>query len=281
MMRKTMILLLALLLCFGALAEEVWMPSPWTETTPEGLMETLGLEFGVPEGAEAVVWLMWEAEALAEMQFTWNGIGYTARIMPAAEFTDISGLYYEGWTEEECAIGWCEGKIKSVAMEYGEVHLCLWYDLVPGLMYSVSAVASAGETVDIAAMAEQVYLVTQGDADGDETSVYALLEACIGYEGTAGGSLKEAAAACALAEFAQNWSGDRAELEAAAQLPEELTVNIKSMEALMHEAFADYEAVEGLFDDAGVGERMQALIETEGAETKFTELCLAIAEIAG
>ena len=45
-----------MLLTFTGLAETPveGMPNPWLDTTAEGLMEALGVEFKVPEGAENV-----------------------------------------------------------------------------------------------------------------------------------------------------------------------------------------------------------------------------------
>ena len=101
--------LLALTLA-GAWAE-VGMPNPWTETTAEGVMEALGLELGVPEGATDVAWRMLEEAQLAEMTFTWYEQDYTARVKPTDAFEDISGLYYEWPQEMECTVG---GRCKGV-----------------------------------------------------------------------------------------------------------------------------------------------------------------------
>ena len=144
----------------------VGMSNPWTETSAEGLMEALGLGFTVPEGAENVSYYMLEEEDLAEMEFDLDGMTYTARIRPAAEWTDISGMYYE-WdnTMEDFTIGHCpawEGR--AVAGE-GTADLCLWFDIVPGLMYSLSTVSEDDlDGFDLTAIAAQVYAPVQGDS---------------------------------------------------------------------------------------------------------------------
>lgn len=140
--------------------------NPWTDTTADGLMEALGLEFTVPEGAENVCFRMLKDESLAEMDFDLDGMTYTARIQPDAEWTDISGMYYE-WenTQEDITIGgrpaW-EGRATD-----GEdtADLCLWFDAVPGLMYSLGTVGEGDlDGFDLTAIAEQIFTPVQGDA---------------------------------------------------------------------------------------------------------------------
>lgn len=160
MKRLAALALILALLCPAALAA-VGMANPWTETTAEALMQALGVQFGVPEGAEDIVYRMLEPENLAEMRFSWRGTEYVARIKPAAEFEDISGFCYSWNVEEVSAIGWCEGRILGT----DGATVCLWYDAAPGLMYSVSAAAPADAEVDILTVAQMVYLPAQGEAE--------------------------------------------------------------------------------------------------------------------
>lgn len=166
MKRLTALVLVLAWLCFAGLAEDMMRTAnPWTLTTAEELMQTLGVEFGVPEDAENVVYRMLESENLAEMQFGWRDAEYSARIKPAAVFEDISGFYYRWNAEETCEIGWCEGRI----MRTDEATVCLWYDAAPGLMYSVGTVAPADAEVDIRALAEMIYIPTQGEVEQKST----------------------------------------------------------------------------------------------------------------
>ena len=157
-----------MLLSFSAFAETpgAGMPNPWTETTAEGLMEALGLEFIVPEGAENVTYRMLKDEALAEMEFDLDGMRYTARIQPAVEWTDISGMYYE-WenTLEDITIGGRAAWEGRAADGDHTADLCLWFDVVPGLMYSLGTVGEGDlDGFDLTAVAEQIYAPVQGDA---------------------------------------------------------------------------------------------------------------------
>ena len=170
-MKKTIILILAaalvLALCAAAGGETTeGMPNPWREVTAEELEQSLGVAFGIPEGAENISYAMIEGEGLAEMRFTWYEMDYTARIKPAAAFEDISGLYYDTWDyEDDCTVGYCEGRVMRAHDDEGMVDLCLWYDVAPGLMYSVSAGGRDLDGFDILAAADALFVPMQGDAD--------------------------------------------------------------------------------------------------------------------
>ena len=163
----TVAVALALALCAAAGCEaSVGMANPWREVTAEELLQTLGFGFGIPEGAENVSYAIIEDEGLAEMRFTWYDMDYTARMKAAVEFEDISGLYYDSWDyEDDCTVGYCEGKVMRAHDDEGMVDLCLWYDVVPGIMYSVSAAGADLDGFDILAAAEALFVPVQGDAE--------------------------------------------------------------------------------------------------------------------
>ena len=146
----------------------VSMVNPWLDVTEEQLMEVSGLSFGIPEGAENVLFRWLESENLAEMQFTVDNDEYCARIEPAAlnegELMNISGMYFAWENEEEVTVGHCKGTIgqaQTGSEEY--VELCLWYDMVPGLMYSLSVYTTDLDGLDLTAVAQQVFIPAQGN----------------------------------------------------------------------------------------------------------------------
>ena len=62
-------------------------------------------------------------------------------------------------------IGHCPGTIGQAQTGTEEyVELCLWYDIVPGLMYSLSVYTTELDGLDLTAVAEMVYVPAQGDA---------------------------------------------------------------------------------------------------------------------
>lgn len=152
------VLVLIVSLCLGAGALAVGMPNPWVDATAAEVMQALGVEFGVPEGAESVSYAMLPEEELAEMRFSWYGMDYTARIKPADCFEDISGMYYEWDLTDACSLQGCDGQVMRANEDGMSVDLCLWYDAEAGLMYSVSAGGEDLDGFDIMAAAQAVYV---------------------------------------------------------------------------------------------------------------------------
>ena len=281
-MKKLIALLLVLMLTAAASAETMII-NPWTETTSEGLMQTLGLSFDVPEGAENIVYRMLEEEMLAEMQFDLNGIHFNARIKPAAESEDISGMHCEWLSDEPVAIGWCEGRLLHAEDGESTADLCLWFDAAPGLMYSLSALSPDG--TDLLPLADAVYHVTQGDSYGLTSDALAeILSGCT-YAGTAGSSLKEAIAACRLASYAAEIHAaecepDECAAEALAMLPDDvlagLPFHLSGIRTLMQSVFRDFDALRPLFDDAGCLADMEAILAAGDAQAHFNALMEAL-----
>ena len=148
--------------------EAAELANPWVELTEEELQQEAGIAFGVPEGAEDVVYRWLASEGLAEMQFTLDGDEYCARVQPAAledgELMNISGMYFDWENEESVTIGHCYGTIGQAQTGSEEwVELCQWYDAAPGLMYSLSVYTTELDGLDLTAVAEMVYVPMQGD----------------------------------------------------------------------------------------------------------------------
>lgn len=161
-MRRAISVLLALLvLAFGAAQAEAGLANPWTPTTAQGLMDALGLQLGLPDGATNVTWQMMETGQVGQVSFTWQGEDYTARVAPADAFEDISGMAYEWESQEDCAVGRCKGVCRRAHSEEKTVDLCLWYDDLTGLMYSVGVVGDDLDGFDITAAANILYIPMQ------------------------------------------------------------------------------------------------------------------------
>ena len=141
---------------------KVGVPNPMVEVTKDELMEKLGLGFNVPEGAENVKYFIIDGK-MAEMQFVFNTVKINARILPTAEYEDISGMYYQWQNSEKGKVGYSDADIKLYKGETESAQIILWYDAAPGLMYSVSATGEDLDGFDIEAIAQQTYVQTQGD----------------------------------------------------------------------------------------------------------------------
>ncbi len=287
----TAVWLMCLALAAGA-AAETGLANPWEGTTAEELARFPGVTFGVPEGAEDIEYRLLREDALAEMQFTWHDLRYCARIKPAAEFEDISGLYYE-WTHEmPCRVSWCVGVDRRCIGENETVDVSLWYDAVSGLMYSVSTSAPDLDGFDIGAVADRLYMPARGKMEPfPVVDALALLTDCTGYAGSAGRSLKGAIAADRVLAFAVEkapLSWDRQAVYASfvdaflaldADRAEEFPGNLESIEWLLDTAFDDYEAVAGLFEDSGTAETMAVLLSDPGACTQWNALDGLLSEL--
>ena len=160
-MKRMLVFALALMLVLGMATAEMGLANPWTPTTAQGLMDTLGLQLGLPDGATNVRWQMMESQQMGEVQFTWQGVDYTARVQPTDEFEDISGMYYKWDTEMDCTVGRCKGVCRRAHEGENTIDVCLWHDDLTGLMYSVSVVDTDLDGFDILAAAEILYIPMQ------------------------------------------------------------------------------------------------------------------------
>lgn len=159
-MKRALCVMLTLALCLAgmALAEEAGIANPWVEATSPDIAEAIGATFGVPEGAGDISYSLLPEYSLAEMRFTLQGMEFTARIQPAGEFTDISGLYYEWSAEAPCVIGFMQGLEQRAAVEaVGEtVDLCQWHDSEMNLMYSLCVIGADLDGFDIVPVASAI-----------------------------------------------------------------------------------------------------------------------------
>ena len=147
---------------------EMTIANPWQDLTAEELLEASGLSFGVPEGAENVIYRWLPEQKLAEMQFSLFGDDFCARLQPAAlqegELIDISGMYFNWEYEEEVMVHHCKGIIGQARSGTEDwVERVLWYDTAPGIAGSLSVQTAELDGLDLVAVAETVYLPPQGD----------------------------------------------------------------------------------------------------------------------
>ena len=174
-----MALVLAVMCIFAGCAKEeepapavepgfAGLANPMVETTADELINTFGFRFGDIEGAENVKYFLINGD-LAQMSFTKDGLDYTARIQSAGEFTDISGLNYTWTVTDDCKVGYSDGKAMRFISDTEQIDLCEWYDIAPGIMYSLSAGGEGADLdgFDITAIANQIFVPLQGEADGE------------------------------------------------------------------------------------------------------------------
>lgn len=211
-MKRTIVLLLAAAMLFGLAAcgaKEnkdnagfAGMPNPVHEATAESILNDLGFSFTAPADAEDVsfhVIDMSEGDPIAEMSFTRGGVNWNYRMRAALEYSDVSGMYYEWKNSAKASVGYNEAQL---SWNEGEAGIIGWYDVAPGLLYSLSAGSGAGEEM-LSEMANSLYCPVQGEVDGSFTADFADVLDSIAqnyYPGTAGCSLKARAFAAELAD---------------------------------------------------------------------------------
>ena len=142
----------------------IGMPNPIRESTAEDILNTLGVTFSLPEGAENVQYSV-IGDSLAQMDFVWNNAECTARAEPSGETSlkDISGFYYNWKNSAELKVGYNEAKANWTKDENGNsVGICIWWDAAPGIMYSVSMKSNANAE-NLKKLANAVYVQMQGN----------------------------------------------------------------------------------------------------------------------
>ncbi len=141
---------------------ESGVANPLVESDADGVMQQLGFALGVPDDAENVQYFILNGDT-EELHFTLNGLDYVARMKSTAGFEDISGMNYEWTTTLDDELNGRECKLMRYCGEDGDVDVCLWYDVVPGLMYSISTSDSSLDGFDITAIALKVFEPMQGE----------------------------------------------------------------------------------------------------------------------
>lgn len=135
------------------------MPNPWQyEVSPEEVQKMVNESFTIPEGAENVVYGIMESEKLAEVQFDLDGVSYCARMEPAKEFTDISGMYYTWDAEGVDQVNGIDAEVhRYISDEEEDADNVLFYDADKQMMYSISATAPDLDGFDLVAVADTVF----------------------------------------------------------------------------------------------------------------------------
>lgn len=134
--------------------------------TAQEIVETLGYQMAVaPDGAEQVVYdvLTLDGLAVGETIFVLDGISYTYRTAATpeitADFADISGLTGPYPVNESTVISYCDARL---SYEEGGSGKIVWFDTVPGLLYSLSMESSASADA-LTEMAGHLFAPAQGD----------------------------------------------------------------------------------------------------------------------
>ena len=134
--------------------------------TVDSIFSTLGGQLNnAPEGAGDIHYNAFHLDGLAvgETTFTLDGVSCAYRIAltydTSSDFADISGVAEEFDHRAEAEVGWCPARL---AWNDGGAGKVVWFDVVPGQLYSLSVDAGAGRE-SLLDLASQLFLPAQDE----------------------------------------------------------------------------------------------------------------------
>lgn len=128
--------------------------------TARQIVESLGYQMAVaPEGAQDIVYTAFYVGELttAQTEFTVNGIRYAYCTAAALRLEDLSRKEIPNAVKETTSVLWCPAELYYVPGGEGKL---LWYDVVPGLLYSLY-MAEDASAENLMAMANEIFKPAQ------------------------------------------------------------------------------------------------------------------------
>ncbi len=134
-------------------------------TTANDIVNELGYQMAVaPAGAEGITYDAFRLDEMtvAKTTYTLNGIQYSYSTAAASgfELVDISGTENYS-TTLTTQVGWCPAELSYTEGGSGKI---IWFDVVPGLLYSLTMETGASEDALLTAALE-VFEPAQDNAD--------------------------------------------------------------------------------------------------------------------
>ncbi|MGM9619475.1 MAG: hypothetical protein ACI3W8_06565 [Oscillospiraceae bacterium] len=134
--------------------------------TAQQIVEALGYDMTVaPENAQEVVYNAFALDGLTvgETAFSLDGVAYSYRTAATGvieeDFADISGMKQSFLRELSGQVLYCPARLSFDEGGQGKI---VWFDVVPGLLYSLSMDHGASEAA-LQSMAEQLFTPAQGE----------------------------------------------------------------------------------------------------------------------
>ena len=135
-------------------------------TTASQILKATGLDVAVaPEAARNITYnaFLLDGLTVAETTFQLDGITYAYRMAATMElredFADISGMAGPFETDLAGRVFWCSAKLSFNAGGEGKI---VWFDVVPGILYSLSMDSNASETA-LLELAQELFEPAQED----------------------------------------------------------------------------------------------------------------------
>ncbi|MGM9662751.1 MAG: hypothetical protein ACI3WR_06630 [Oscillospiraceae bacterium] len=134
--------------------------------TAQQIVEALGYDMAAaPENAEEVVYNAFALDGLTvgETSFSLDGVTYSYRTAATGvieeDFADISGMEQSFQHQRDGQVLYCPARLSFDEGGQGKI---VWFDVVPGLLYSLSMDHGASEAA-LQSMAEQLFTPAQGE----------------------------------------------------------------------------------------------------------------------
>ena len=144
------------------------LANPLHESSVAGILEKVGVSLPAPDFANSASWFVINGNpVIGELRFAVGEQNYCYRVAQAVSYSDISGMYYT-WTNSGSAS--VDYNNATVCFIPGEQGIIQWYDVVPGVMYSLS-VDSGADAAGLTEMANKIFKPLQGDVGGDTTEI--------------------------------------------------------------------------------------------------------------
>lgn len=136
-------------------------------TTAEALVKQLGYNVAVaPDNATDITYnaFLYDNLTVAETTFLLNDNRYSYRMASTWEiafpFADISGTGTDYSSHASAEVGWCPAELYFNEGGSGKI---IWFDIAPGLLYSLSMETGASKDA-LLALAIELFSPAQGDA---------------------------------------------------------------------------------------------------------------------
>ena len=130
--------------------------------TASQIIESLGYQMAVaPEGAQDIVYTAFYVGDLttAQTEFTVNGIRYAYCTAAALQMEDLTRKEIPDAVKETSSVLWCPAELYYQPGGEGKL---LWYDVVPGLLYSLY-MEDGASAENLMTMANEIFTPAQGD----------------------------------------------------------------------------------------------------------------------
>lgn len=141
----------------------VGIANPWVTCSKEEAQKLSGFNISAPEKSTNITYSVNTTDKLAQVVFTYENLQFTYRIKSATQLEDISGLYYSWDVQHDDKVKQLPAITKRHKASDQTIDLCQWYDVVPGITYSLSTSAKDLDGFDIIAIAETVFIPAQGN----------------------------------------------------------------------------------------------------------------------